>query len=166
MHSATDGSAPLASVERQTHEFTVFLDDRLCPERSAIAAHIDAWASHVDAASSAQLAVVPLIPADELARFCRSDRSPVVLVYGTRSSYLDVAAAELHAAAAERVITGPALVVAAHLLALARLLAPRRFRAGENRLSGTRSAPNQGTPWELGLISMRGWMPTIVDPSL
>jgi hypothetical protein len=44
------------------------------------------------------------------------------------------------------VITGPALVVAAHLLALARLLAPGRFRAGEDRLSGTRSAPNQGTP--------------------
>lgn len=123
----------------------MFLDDRLGPERSAIAAHIDAWASLVDAASSAQLAVVPLIPADELARFCRSDRSPVVLVYDTRSSHLDVAAAELHAAGAERVITGPALVVAAHLLALARLLAPSRFRAGKNRLSGTRSAPNQGT---------------------
>ena len=117
MHSATDGSAAPASVERQAHELAVFLDDRLGPVRPAIAAHIDAWASLVDAASSAQLAVVPLIPADELARFCGSDRSPVVLVYATRSSHLDVAAAELHAAGAERVITGPALVVAAHLLA-------------------------------------------------
>ena len=124
----------------------MFLDDRLGPERSAIAAHIDAWASLVDAASAAQLAVVPPIPAEELARFCRPDRSPVVLVYDTWSSDLDVTVAELHAAGAERVITGPALVVAAHLLALARLLAPGRFRAGEHRLSGPRSAPNQGTP--------------------
>ena len=103
------------------------------------------WASLVDTASAAQLAVVPLITADELARFCCSDRSPVVLVYDTRSTCLDVAVAELHAVGAERVITGPALVVAAHLFALARLVAPGRFRAADCRLPGARSAPNQGT---------------------
>ncbi len=123
----------------------MYLDDALGPERAAIAVHIDAWASLVDTASAAQLAVVPLITADELARFCRSDRSPVVLVYDTRSTCLDVAVAELHAAGAERVITGPAPVVAAHLFALARLVAPGRFRAADCRLPGARSAPNQGT---------------------
>ena len=123
MHPATDGSAALAPVGRPSHEVSVYLDDALGPERAAIAVHIDAWASLVDTASAAQLAVVPLITADELARFCRSDRSPVVLVYDTRS----------------------APVVAAHLFALARLVAPGRFRAADCRLPGARSAPNQGT---------------------
>jgi hypothetical protein len=146
MHPATDGSAALASVGRPSQDLAVYLDDALGPERAAIAMHIEAWASLVDTASAAQLAVVPLITADRLARFCRMDRSPVVLVYDTRSTCLDAAVAELHAAGAERVITGPALVVAAHLFALARLLAPNRFLAADNRLSGTQSAPNQRTP--------------------
>jgi hypothetical protein len=108
--------------------------------------HIEAWASLVDTASAARLAVMPLITADELARICRSDRSPVVLVYDTRATCLDVTVSKLHAAGAERVITGPALVVAAHLFALARLLATNRFLAADNRLSSTQSAPNQRTP--------------------
>jgi hypothetical protein len=145
MHPATDGSAALASVGRPSQDLAVYLDGALGPERAAIAVHIEAWASLVDTASAARLAVVPLITADELARICRT-RSPVVLVYDTRATCLDVTASKLHAAGAERVITGPALVVAAHLFALARLLAPSRFLAADNRLSSTQSAPNQRTP--------------------
>jgi hypothetical protein len=50
----------------------VYLDDALGPERAAIGVHIEAWASLVDTASAARLAVVPLITADELARICRT----------------------------------------------------------------------------------------------
>lgn len=69
----------------------------------------------------------------------------MVLVYDTRSTCLDVAVADLHAAGAERVITGPALVVAAHLLALARLLTHSRFRAADKSAAPIWSAPIEGT---------------------
>jgi alpha-D-ribose 1-methylphosphonate 5-triphosphate synthase subunit PhnH len=144
MHPAMDGSPALASVGQRSQEVAVYLDAALGPERAAIAMHIDAWASLVETASAAQLAVVPLITADELARLCHSDRSPVVLVYDTRSTCLDVAVADLHAAGAERVITGPALVVAAHLLALARLLTHSGFRAADKSAAPIWSAPIEG----------------------
>ena len=79
----------------------------------------------------------------------------MVLVYDTRSSHLDVAAAELHAAGAERVITAPA-IVAAHLLALARLLAPRRFRAGKSAIRHTvRTEPRDRVCHRIGATASR-----------
>jgi hypothetical protein len=89
MHPATDGSAALASVGRPSQDLAVYLDDALGPERAAIAVHIEAWASLVDTASAARLAVVarvdPLRDAG-LRRVVAEERTRAALAASARLS--------------------------------------------------------------------------------